>query len=56
MTTEYDLSCATCGSPLSKESVSADHLGLAVTEPVEVATCQNCGKQYFPESTLERLS
>ncbi|WP_227373567.1 hypothetical protein [Haladaptatus halobius] len=56
MTTEYDLTCATCGSPLSKERVPADHLDFPDTGSVEVATCRNCGKRYFPESTLERLS
>ena len=56
MTTEYDLTCANCGSPLSKERVPADHLDFADTESVEVAACSNCGKRYFPESTLERLS
>ncbi|WP_458190137.1 DUF7479 domain-containing protein [Haladaptatus sp. NG-WS-4] len=56
MTTEYDLTCATCESPLSKERVRAEHLGFAEAESVEVAACQNCGKRYFPEATLERLS
>lgn len=56
MTTEYDLACAMCGSPLSKERVSVDHLDFADAESVEVATCRNCGERYFPESTLERLS
>jgi transcription elongation factor Elf1 len=52
MTTEFDLSCATCGSPLSKRTVSLDHLN---TRDVEAAVCGNCGDRYFPESTLERL-
>ncbi len=56
MTTEFDLTCATCGSQLSKESVSADKLGVGGGGSVDIATCRNCGDQYFPESTLERLS
>lgn len=52
MTSEFDLSCATCGSPLSKRNVSVDHLN---ARTVEAAVCGNCGDRYFPESTLERL-
>ncbi len=52
MTTEFDLTCATCGSSLSKRNVSIDQLN---TGTVEVAECGNCGDRYFPESTLERL-
>ncbi|WP_266078002.1 hypothetical protein [Haladaptatus caseinilyticus] len=55
MTTEFDLTCATCGSPLSRKSVSVDRLGFRNVGSVDVAACRNCGDQYFPESTLERL-
>lgn len=52
MTTEFDLTCATCGSPLSRQTVAVDHLN---ARQVEAAVCRNCGDRYFPESTLERL-
>ncbi|MCO8245020.1 MULTISPECIES: hypothetical protein [unclassified Haladaptatus] len=52
MTTEFELSCATCGSSLSKRNVSIDHPNAGT---IEVAECKNCGDRYFPESTLERL-
>lgn len=55
MTTEFDLSCATCGGPLTRQSVPPDRLGVDASEPLAVAECAECGGRYFPERTLERL-
>lgn len=55
MTTEYDLSCATCGGPLARRSVSPERLGVEASEALPVAECADCGGRYFPEGTLERL-
>jgi hypothetical protein len=56
VTTEYDLTCARCGSPLSRAEVSADHFEFSdAAGSVEVAECADCGGQYFPETSLERL-
>lgn len=55
MTTEFDLDCAACGSSLARNEVSAESLGFAVENEVEVAECPDCGERYFPESTLQQL-
>lgn len=55
MTTECDLSCATCGGPLTQRTVPPDGLGFDASEVLAVAECGDCGGRYFPERTLERL-
>lgn len=55
MTSEYDLSCATCGGPLTQRSVAPDRLGVEASESLSVAECAECAARYFPERTLERL-
>lgn len=55
MTSEFDLTCVSCGTPLSRDSISADRLGFGDAGSVEVASCPDCGDTYFPEATLERL-
>lgn len=56
MINEFDLTCATCGGPLTRQRVSADHVGVDTSEPLTVAECVDCGGRYFPESTLERFN
>lgn len=55
MTTEFDLDCTACGSPLTRSEVSANSLGFAASNDVEVAECPDCGERYFPEATLKQL-
>ncbi|MFC4552605.1 MULTISPECIES: hypothetical protein [Halorussus] len=55
MTTEFELDCATCGSPLARREITAEALGFGSPAEVEIAECQDCGERYFPESTLQRL-
>ncbi|SNZ05464.1 hypothetical protein SAMN06269185_0866 [Natronoarchaeum philippinense] len=55
MTTEFELSCATCGGDLTRRTVSGDVLGVDIAETVPVAECVDCGGWYVPERTLDRV-
>ena len=55
MTTEFDLTCATCGGSLDRRVVSGETIGVDVAESISVAECVECGGRYFPEKALERL-
>ena len=55
MTSEFDLGCANCGTSLTRREVAAETLGFGASDSLEVAECPDCGRRYFPETTLERL-
>jgi uncharacterized protein with PIN domain len=55
MTTEYDLRCAACDGQLARETVAPAELGVEGTDPVPVATCEQCGSRYYPAEALERI-
>lgn len=55
MTTEFELGCASCGARLRERSVAAETFGVPAGGDVAVAECPECGDQYVPEGTLDRL-
>jgi hypothetical protein len=56
VTTEFDLTCATCGGSLTRRTVPGDAFGVDVGERVPVAECIECGGRHVPEQTLERVN
>lgn len=55
MTSELDLTCATCGGALREATVSPDAVGLSARGPLSVAECTDCGGRYFTEQALDRI-
>ena len=52
---EFDLSCASCGGSLMRETVAGEAVGVPVESDVVIAECTDCGSRYFPKETLNEL-
>lgn len=49
MTSEFELPCAECETPLVRSQLQRGEA------QVEVAECPECGGRYYPERALDRL-